>query len=43
MCYVWSTEKFNDKLLSIRDMVSTYYDCNEIPVTPSFQYFYLGI
>lgn len=30
-CYIWSTEKFNDKLLMMRDVVNTYTSTGQIP------------
>jgi hypothetical protein len=30
-CYMWTTEKFSNKLLMMRDVVSTYYETNSVP------------
>lgn len=31
-CYIWSTEKFNDKLLMMRDVVTTFTETGENPI-----------
>ena len=30
-CYIWSTDKFQNNLLTMRDIVNTYTETGEIP------------